>query len=165
VSTPADHDPAQSGTTPPPTRDRRVNKTDRRALTLRTLLSSGFSPRRRTGRRTSDHDLPVDFHEPRLLIPVLAMLLLSTADAFLTLRLMTDGAEEANPLLALVLTEHPRLFAAVKMTLTCAGAVLLVALARARLFRVVRVSLFLYGLVAAYFALVAYEAWLVSQMS
>jgi hypothetical protein len=145
-------------------RDRRANEPDRRALTWRTLLASGFAPRRRTGRRASDQDLPVDFHEPRLLIPVVAMLLLSTADAFLTLWLMKGGAQEANPLLAMVLTEHPRLFAAVKMTLTCAGVVLLVVLARARLFKVVRVSLFLYGLVAAYLVLVAYEAWLVSQM-
>ena len=159
VSTPADRDRAS-----PPIRDRRVNKPERRALTWRTLLASGFAPRRRIGRRASDQDLPVDFHEPRLLIPVIAMLLLSTADAFLTLWLMEDGAQEANPLLAFVLTEHPRLFAAVKMTLTCAGAVVLVVLARARLFKVVRVSLFLYGLVAAYLALVAYEAWLVSQM-
>jgi hypothetical protein len=145
-------------------RDRRVSKTDRRALTWRTLLASGFSPRRRAGRRAGDHDLPVDYHEPRLLIPVLAMLLLSTADAFLTVWLMTDGAEEANPLLAFVLNEHPRFFAVVKMALTGAGVVLLVALARARLFKLVRVSLFLYGLVAAYCALVAYEAWLVSSM-
>jgi Domain of unknown function (DUF5658) len=162
VSAPVDEGPAQSRTPPPPFGDRRVNKTDRRALTWRTLLASGFSPRRRTGRRAGDHDLPIDFHEPRLLIPVVTMLLLSTADAFLTVWLMTVGAEEANPLLAFVLSEHPRLFAIVKMVLTGGGVVLLVALARARLFKLVRVSFFLYGLVAAYFALVAYEAWLVS---
>ena len=72
------------------------------------------------------------------------------------------GAEEANPLLAFVLSEHPRLFAAVKMALTGIGALLLVALARARVFKLVRVSLFLYALVAAYVALVVYEAWLFS---
>jgi hypothetical protein len=90
------------------------------------------------------------------------MLLLSIADAFLTVRLMAGGAEETNPLLAFVLNEHPRLFAVVKMGLTALGAVVLVALARARVFKLVRVSLVLYGLVAAYLALIAYEAWLVS---
>jgi hypothetical protein len=53
----------------------------------------------------------------------------------------------------------------VKMSLTGLGTLLLVALARARAFKVVRVSAFLYGLAAAYFALVAYEAWLLSRMS
>lgn len=117
------------------------------------------------GRRGGDHELPVDFHDPRLLVPVVAMLLLSVTDAFLTIRLMSDGAQETNPLLAFVLTEHPRLFAAVKMGLTGLGTLLLVALARARAFKVVRVSAFLYGLAAAYLALVAYEAWLLSRMS
>lgn len=161
MSNPSDQEPAANRATPPAF-DRRVNTTDRRALTLRTLIASGFSPRRRGGRRATDKELPVDFHEPRLLVPAIAMLLLSIADGFLTVMLMTDGAEEANPLLAFVLHEHPRLFAAVKMGLTGLGALLLVALARARVFRLVPVSLCLYGLVAAYFALVAYETWLVT---
>jgi hypothetical protein len=157
VSSSTDHEPAQGGA-PSPVLDRRVQ--DRRALTWRTLLASGFAPRRRGGRRASDHDVPVDFHDRRLLVPVLLMLALSVVDGFLTVTLMKDGATEANPLLAFVLDEHPQLFAAVKMVLTGGGVVLLVALARARVFKVVRVSFFLYALVAAYFVLVAYEAWL-----
>ncbi len=159
MSTPSDHEPA------PFARDRRVSKTDRRALTLRTLFTAGLAPRRRGGRRVSDEEIPVDFYEPRLLVPVLAMLLLSVADAFLTVRLMAGGAEEMNPLLAFVLNEHPRLFAVVKMALTGLGVVVLVALARARVFKLVRVSLFLYALVAAYFALIVYEAQLLGLMS
>lgn len=164
MSVSRDHEPAPPGTAPAPFEERRVATADRRALTLRTLIKSGFSPRRRTGRRAGDHELPVDFHDRRLLVPVIAMLLLSVADAFLTLRLMHDGASETNPLLAFVLSEHPGLFAAVKMCLTGLGTLLLVALARARAFKIVRVSMFLYGLAAAYLALVAYEAWLMSGM-
>jgi len=160
VSTPSDYERTPSDAAAPEIRDRRVKHADRRALTLRTLLAAGFSPRRRVGRRAGDKELPVDFHDPRLLFPAVALLLLSVADAFLTITLMTHGAAETNPLLAFVLDEHPRLFAAVKMLLTGAGAMLLVVLARARLFKIVRVSVFLYGLVAAYVALVAYEAWL-----
>ena len=93
------------------------------------------------------------------------MLVLSVVDGFLTVTLMTDGATETNPLLAFVLDEHPRLFAAVKMILTGSGVVLLVVMARARLFRLVRTSAFLKGFVLAYCALVTYEAWLVSTMS
>ena len=164
MSFPRDREPAQ-GAAAAPLADRRVAQSDRRALTLWTLLASGLSPRRRMGRRVGDHELPVDFHDPRLLVPVVAMLLLSVTDAFLTIRLMSDGAQETNPLLAFVLSEHPRLFAAVKMGLTGLGTLLLVALARARAFKVVRVSAFLYGLAAAYLALIAYEAWLLSRMS
>ena len=54
-----------------------------------------------------------------------------------------------------------RRFAAAKMGMTGLGTVVLVVLARARVFQVVRVSLFLYGLAAVYFVLVAYETWLV----
>lgn len=134
-------------------------------MTLRTLFASGLSPRRRAGRRAVDHELPVDFHDPRLLVPVVALLLLSITDAFLTVRLLGDGAYEANPLLAFVLHEHPRLFASVKMGLTGLGVTLLVVLARSRVFKVVRASAFLYCLAAAYLGLIAYEAWLISRIS
>jgi hypothetical protein len=161
MSTPADNGSGAGREGPPLARERRVNAVDRRALTWRTLLTSGLSPRRRGGRRAEEQDQPVDFHEPRLLLVAVFMLLLSVADALLTVTLMTDGAEETNPLLAFVLTDHPRLFAVVKMALTGFGVVLLVAVARARLFKLVRASVFLMWLAAAYCGLVAYEAWLV----
>lgn len=144
-----------------PLPDRRLGTADRRARLWRTLLVSSLAPRRRAGRRAGEH-LPVDFHEPYLLVLSIAMLVLSVADAFLTVTLLTHGAKEANPLLAFVLDEHPRLFAVVKMALTGLGVVLLVALARTRVFKVVRADWFLTALVAAYLALVAYEAWLVA---
>ena len=160
MSIPPDEDPAPRRSAPAARHDRRGAETARRALTRKPLLASGIRPRRRAGRRAGDHELPVDFHDRRLLVPAIALLLLSIADAFLTIRLIGHGAEEANPLLAFVLEEHPRLFAALKMVLTGLGATLLVVLARARVFNVVRVSLFLYGLVGGYVALIVYEAWL-----
>ena len=144
-----------------PLADRRSGGSDRRARLWRTLLVSGLAPRRRGGRRAGEHELPVDFHEPRLLLLSLVLLVLSVADAFLTVTLLSRGAEEANPLLAFVLDEHPRWFVAVKMALTGLGVVLLVALARTRLFKVVRTGRVLYALAAAYVVLIVYEAWLV----
>jgi hypothetical protein len=164
VSTPSGKEPVPGGAVPPAVRERRVSDLDRRALTLRTLLTSGASPRRRVGRRAGEQELPVDFHEPYLLVLAVVLLLLSVADAFLTVTLMSDGAQETNPLLAFVLNEHPRFFAVTKMALTGMGVVLLVAMARTKLFRLVRAVLFFQGLVAAYFVLVAYEAWLVSTL-
>jgi hypothetical protein len=135
---------------------------DRRALTWRTLLVSGLTPRRRGGRRAGEQESLVDFHEPYLLLLAVVLLLLSVADAFLTVTLIAGGAVETNPLLAFVLNEHPRAFAVVKMALTGAGVVLLVTIARTRIFQLISGRAFLQGLVAAYCALVAYEAWLVS---
>jgi hypothetical protein len=163
VSPPTSNEPPSRGA-PPPFVERRISETDRRALTWRTFLASGFKPRRRGGRRAGDHAAPVDFHEPDLLVLATVMLVSSVCDAFLTVRLMAGGAFETNPLLAFVLSEHPRLFALTKMTLTGIGVVLLVALARAKVFKLVRAKLFFQLLVAAYVLLVAYEAWLVRSL-
>jgi hypothetical protein len=164
MSTRADNSSPPEGEAPTEVPERRVSRIDRRAVTFKTFLRGGFLPRRRGGRRATDRELPVDFHEPYLLVIAIVMLGLSVADALLTVKLMTDGAEETNPLLAFVLNEHPRLFAVVKLALTGGGVVLLVALSRTRVFRVVRAGAFLLLLAAAYLGLVLYEAWLVSQM-
>ena len=94
---------------------------DRRRLTLRSFLQGGFNPRRRGGRRAGEQHLPIDWHEPYLLFLALTILLLSVADAFLTLTLIMGGAQEANPLLAYVLRDRPEWFAAIKMVLTGGG--------------------------------------------
>jgi len=141
-------------------RERRVSDADRRRTTLRTFLQSGFTPRRRGGRRADEHHLPIDWHEPYLLFLALTILLLNVADAFLTLTLLTVGAREANPVIAFVLDEYPKLFAVTKMGLTGAGVLVLVAVARARLFNVMRVGSLLHAVLAGYTALIAYEWWL-----
>jgi hypothetical protein len=129
-------------------------------MTLRSFLRGGVTPRRRDGRRAGEHHLPVDWHEPYLLFLSLMILLLSVADAFLTLTLIVSGAQEANPLLAFILRDHPELFAAIKMGLTGTGVLVLVAMARSRLFRILRVGAVLQGLFVCYVALIAYEWWL-----
>jgi Domain of unknown function (DUF5658) len=140
--------------------ERRAGGPDRRQTTLRSFLQGGLTPRRRGGRRADEDHLPIDWHEPYLLFVSVMILLLSVADAFLTLTLMVGGATEANPVLAHVLTEHPQLFAVVKMALTGLGVTVLVAVARLRLFRILRVAGVLQGVFVAYVALVGYEYWL-----
>ena len=133
---------------------------DRRRMTLRTFIQGGLTPRRRGGRRAHELDALIDWHEPHLLFLAVTILLLSLADALLTLTLMTVGANEANPILAFVLDGHPKLFAAVKMGLTGGGILVLVAVARARIFRLVRVATVMHWLMLAYVALIGYEWWL-----
>jgi hypothetical protein len=133
---------------------------DRRHTSLRSFLRGGVTPRRRYGRRAGEHHLPIDWHEPYLLFVSLMILLLSVADAFFTLTLIMNGAREANPFMAVVLRDFPELFAIVKMGLTGAGVLVLVAVARARLFHIMRVGFVLQGFFVAYVALIAYEWWL-----
>jgi hypothetical protein len=141
-------------------RQRRGGGGDRRRTTLRTFFQSGITPRRRGGRRAGEHHLPVDLHEPYLLGLAVAILLLNVLDAFLTIRLLTAGAHEVNPLIALVLDQHPQLFALTKMGLTGGGVLMLVAIARARVFNVMRVGSLLHAVLAGYATLIAYEWWL-----
>jgi len=130
---------------------------DRRHLTWRSFLQGGLTPRRRGGRRAGEQHLPVDWHEPYLLFLSLTILLLSVADAFLTLTLIVGGAQEANPLLAYILRDGPEWFAAVKLGLTGAGVLVLVAMARFRVFRIMRVAFVLQGVFVVYVVLIAYE--------
>ena len=160
-----EHTKETKGVVAAPVAERRASTADRRKTTLKTFLQGGLVPRRRTGRRADDHRLPVDWHDPQLLFLAVVMLLLSVTDAFLTVRLLAAGGTETNPLLALVLNEHPALFAAVKMGLTGFSVVVLVAVARSRLLGLISAQWLFQGLVLAYLALVVYELWLVSLMS
>ena len=140
--------------------DRRKNTQDRRETTWRSILQGAVMPRRIRGRRASDQDFPIDLHDPYLMALSVAMLLLSVTDAFLTVTLLAAGAIETNPLLALVVDDHPRIFAAGKMLLTGAGIIILVAVAQRRLLGLITAKTLFQSLVAAYFALVVYEIWL-----
>lgn len=156
---PLDREPARAGVHAGAGAERRSGA-DRRRLSMRSFLRGGLTPRRRSGRRADEQHLPIDWHEPYLLFLSLTILLLSVADAFLTLTLIMRGAQEANPFLAFILRDHPELFAVVKMGLTGTGVLVLVAVARARLFRIMRAGFVLQGLFVAYVALIAYEWWL-----
>jgi hypothetical protein len=137
---------------------------DRRNVGWRTFVQGGLTPRRRGGRRAGESDQLIDWHEPHLLALALSILLLSVADAFLTLTLMMNGAQEVNPVLDYVLATAPELFAAVKMGLTGAGVVVLVAIARATVFRLIKASSILHGCLLVYLTLIAYEWWMIEQL-
>lgn len=139
---------------------------DRRRTGVMTFLRGGLTPRRRNGgRRRDDQALFVDWHEPHLLFLAVAILMLSVTDAFMTLTLLSAGAHEANPAMALVLREKPELFAAVKMLLTGTGVVVLVVCARATVFRIIRVSAVMHWFLLVYAGLIAYECWLLHQLT
>jgi hypothetical protein len=137
---------------------------DRRQVSVRTFLQGGLTPRRRMGRRRSDAGYLVDWHEPHLLFMAIAILLMSMTDALFTLTLLANGAEEMNPVMKYLLVSYPRAFAVVKMALTGVGVMILVACARATVFRVIRVSTVMHWFLLGYVVLIGYEWWLLQQL-
>jgi hypothetical protein len=95
-----------------------------------------------------------------LLVVSISILLLSFVDAFLTLVLLTGGADEVNPIMAAIIYKSVGVFAALKMSLTGAGLVVMVILARYRFMRVMRVEWVLYGVLLTYACLIGYEVWM-----
>jgi Domain of unknown function (DUF5658) len=131
---------------------------ERRTRVLRALVYGSFNPRRRTPRRFDERTLiGVDWHHPQWLAIAMLIVMLSCADALLTLMLLERGAQEANPLMAPLILSSGRAFAGVKIGLTAAGVVLLTQLARLRAFGNIPVGVLLYMVLAVYGVLIAYE--------
>lgn len=131
---------------------------ERRNMTFAAYWHGARNPRRRAGRRASDTLYPiVDWHSPRLLIPVLTILALCVLDGMLTIVLMKHGADELNPVMALFLPNKLLWFALVKLALTSVGVCVLVACSRMRVFRRIPGEVFVYAVLGAYVWLITYE--------
>lgn len=138
--------------------DERRSGVERRQHTMAAYWRGALNPRRRAGRRASDRVYTmVDWHSPRVLALVMLILGLSALDGVLTVLLMTQGASEVNPIMALFVPHSLGWFAAVKLGLTSLGAAVLVACARMKVFRLFPGELLLYVVAASYIALVVYE--------
>lgn len=131
---------------------------ERRHHSIAAYWRGALNPRRRTGRRATDRVYAIiDWHSPRVLALVLLILGLSTLDGVLTLMLMSQGANEVNPVMALFVPHNLGWFAAIKLTLTSVGAAILMVCAKMKLFRLFPGEVLLYLVVGCYVALVAYE--------
>ncbi len=139
---------------------------ERRHRSLRAYWHGAQHPRRRAGRRASDVFYPIiDWHSPRVFALVFATLLLCVADGVLTVMLIGNGAVEVNPIMALFVPHSLGWFAAVKLTLTSVGTLVLVACSRMRIFRTIPVEALLALVCAAYMVLVSYELTLLERIS
>ena len=92
----------------------------------------------------------------------LGILTLCVADGVLTIFLISRGAIEANPFMALFVPHNLGLFAAVKLTLTSVGALVLVACSRMKLFRAIPGEAFLFAIFLSYLALIVYQVRLIN---
>ena len=134
------------------------NQDDRREFGWRTVMFGFLRSRRRELRRTADADIVfLDWHHPWLFFLAVGTMLLSCADAFLTLQLVQLDMVEANPLMAAILERSTTAFAVTKMALTAFGILTLVFLAKLRFLDRFRTGLFLTVFFSAYACLVCYE--------
>lgn len=137
--------------------DRR-SRTERRKRTLAAYWRGARNPRRRSGRRANDRFYPIiDWHSSRVFALIMLILTLCVADGVLTVILISQGAIEANPIMALFVPHELGWFAAVKLTLTAVGMIVLAAVSRMRVFRGIPGEAFLYPVLAGYIVLILYE--------
>jgi hypothetical protein len=138
---------------------------DRRRRLIHALFVGGLTPRRRGHRRiVEDGPRLHDLHEAKWLGVAMVIMLLSVADAMLTLELMDLGAIELNPVMAVFLDSGSPGFAYLKVALTGVGVVVLTVMARLHAFGRVPVGLMLYVVLGLYGSLIAYEYWLLGHL-
>ena len=140
----------------------RRGSADRRRRIWWSVVYGNFNPRRRRPPRRIDdcgfHSL--DWHAAHLLAVAIGILLLSAADALMTVTLLAGGAVEVNPVMATIVDKSATAFAALKMSMTGVGVMLMVLLAQYRFMRRIRVQAVLYAILIAYIGLLCYEFWL-----
>ena len=131
---------------------------ERRSFSWRTVAYGFALSRRHTHRRAEDEEVIfLDWHHPWLFFLATGTMLLSCADAFLTLQLLSRGMIEANPLMNAVMGYGTAVFTGTKLAMTAFGIFVLVFLAKARFLNRLRVGLFLTTFFSAYACLVCYE--------
>jgi hypothetical protein len=147
-------------------RDRR-NRPDRRQRIWWSLLYGSIRPRRRRpARRVEDGRFHVlDWHATHLWAVSIGILILSVVDAFLTLKLLSAGAVEVNPFMALFVGGNAALFAGLKMAITGVCVAPMVLLAGYRFMRVLRVEVILYCILLAYLVLIGHEVGMLRQFA
>lgn len=137
--------------------DQRVTA-DRRQFTWRTVVFGFARSRRHSPRRDVDGEVIfLDWHHPWLFFLATGTMLLSCADAFLTLLLLELGMVEANPVMGVVMAYGTVAFTSTKLAMTAFGIFVLVFLAKARFLNRLRTGLFLTMFFTFYACLVCYE--------
>ena len=131
---------------------------DRRRFSWRTVCYGFLRSRRHAMRRADESDtLFIDRHHPWLFFLSVGTMLMSCVDAFMTLQLLERGMVEANPVMAAILGQGTRAFAASKMLMTGVGVLTLVFLAKARFLNRFRAGIFLTVFFSLYACLICYE--------
>ena len=131
---------------------------ERRQFSWRTVVYGFALSRRHAHRRFVDSEVVfLDKHHPWLFFLSVGTMLLSCADAFLTLELLQRGMIEANPIMLTALAYGTSFFVSSKLLMTAFGIFVLVFLAKAHFLNRFRTGVFLTVFFSAYACLVCYE--------
>lgn len=134
------------------------NSDERRQFSWRTVFYGFTFSRRHAHRRDNDSEVIfLDWHHPWLFFLAVGTMLLSCADAFLTLQLLERGMIEANPFMKGLMDYGTGVFISSKLTMTALGIFVLVFLAKAHFLNRFRTGLFLTLFFTIYACLVCYE--------
>ena len=133
-------------------------RAERREFTWRTVFFGFTRSRRHAHRRSIDDEVIfLDWHHPWLFFLATGIMLLSCADAFLTLQLIDLGMIEANPVMQAVMAQSTVLFTSTKLAMTGFGILVLVFLAKSKFLNRFRTGAFLTVFFSFYASLVCYE--------
>jgi hypothetical protein len=131
---------------------------ERRDFTWRTVFFGFMRSRRHVHRRDLDDEVVfLDWHHPWLFFLATGTMLLSAADAFLTLQLLERGMVEVNPLMSVIMKKSTMLFTSTKLGITALGILTLVYLAKFLFLNRIRTGAILTGFFTFYACLVCYE--------
>ena len=138
--------------------ERRLDSSDRRRMSVKSLVHGGLRPRRRQNRRDFNEQYHVlDLHDSELMWLALGIVIMSCLDALFTLNLLAVGAEEINILMRSLINADINRFLVVKIGATSISVVTLVAASEYRVLGRVPVRFLLRGLFLIYFMLLVYE--------
>ncbi len=141
---------------------------ERRSHGLRTFLYSFSKSRRHQARREiclNTSHYADNNHAPVLFAMTIAIMGLSCTDAFFTLMLIQQGAQEMNPVMNRLLEINVQLFVSVKLAITASCLIFILAHRNFWLFkRIVRTYYILPALFLGYCALTAHQLNMLNNM-
>lgn len=127
------------------------------------LRHLGIAGRRRTAAQPLlARNRYVDLYEPIYLLMAMLLISASAGDAFLTLRLIEQGAQELNWLMAFWLVNDPGYFVQSKLLVTALSVIFLTIHKNFVLFGLIPVSLLLRAACGGYLTLLGYEVTLLT---
>lgn len=141
--------------------EERREAVDRRKKPTSPISCYSFLGRRKKNRRLNENkNYYVDRYEPRYLVLVLFILILCTADAILTLKLLQNGGIELNPFMAYLIKKDPILFLIVKLAITMANILILLIHKNFHVFGNFKLRYVIYSVFLLYSLLILYEVFL-----
>jgi len=148
-----------------PFKDRRSGK-DRRAGQTSPLSPRSLFGRRKSSRRKEDarRFYFVDLYSPVFMVLLLLTMALSMADAFLTMKLVSESFQEANPVMDYFLRMGPTAFILSKWLLTAFGMIVLLVLKNYYVWGKVKAAVLMVLFPFLYLLLITYEVMMVMKL-